>query len=110
MKIGSLKALAAAGVLLAFGVLATPASAQRSDDAGMQNAQNACQGDAYKFCGDAIPDRAKVASCLFKHKREISPACRTVIGGGKGGGKAAGKTRKGKPTTKHKGHRHHHHK
>jgi hypothetical protein len=104
MKIGSLKALAAAGVLLVFGALATPASAQRSDDAGMQNAQNACQGDAYKFCSDAIPDRAKVASCLFKHKREISPACRTVIGGGKGDGKkAAGKTRKGK----HKAHRRH---
>jgi hypothetical protein len=106
MKIGSFRALAAAGLFLAFGALATPASAQRSDDAGMQNAQNACQGDAYKFCSDAIPDRAKVASCLFKHKREISPACRTVIGGGKGGGKAAGKTRKGK----HKAHHHRHHK
>ena len=96
MKIESLKALAAAGLVLTLGALATPASAQRADDAGMQNAQNACQGDAYKFCGDAIPDRAKVASCLFKHKREISQACRTVIGGG---GKKVGKA--------HRGGRHH---
>lgn len=91
MKIGPFKALAAAGLLIALGAL-TPASAQRADDAGGQNAQNACQSDAYKFCNDAIPDRAKVASCLFKHKREISPACRTVIGGGEK--KKSGKKRK----------------
>ena len=92
MKIGSLKALAAAALLVAFGAL-TPASAQRADDMGnQQNAQNACQGDAYRFCNDAIPDRAKVASCLFRHKRELSSACRTVIGGG---GKKVGKGRRG---------------
>jgi len=101
MKIGSLKALAAAGLLVALGAL-SPASAQRSDDMGnQQNAQNACQGDAYRFCNDAIPDRAKVASCLFKHKREISQACRTVIGGGKGG-KKVGKTRRGGKHTRHR--------
>jgi len=105
MKIGSLKVLAAAGLLVALGAL-TPASAQRADDAGMQsgqNAQNACQGDAYKFCNDAIPDRAKVASCLFKHKREISQACRTVIGGG---GKKVGKSRRGGKHTRHRRHKH----
>lgn len=97
MKIASLKALAAAGLLVAFGAL-TPASAQRADDMGnQQNAQNACQGDAYRLCNDAIPDRAKVASCLFKHKRELSPACRTVMGGGK----KAGKARRGGKHTRH---------
>src|SRR5437868_6306637 len=101
MKIGPLKALAAAGLFLTLGAL-TPASAQRSDDVGMQNAQNSCQGDAYKFCNDAIPDRAKVASCLFKHKREISQACRAVIGGG---GKKVGKTRRGSKHTRHRRHR-----
>jgi hypothetical protein len=97
MKIGSLKALAAAGLLVALGAL-SPASAQRADDAGMQNAQNACQSDAYRFCNDAIPDRAKVASCLFKHKREISQGCRAVIGGG---AKKAGKTRRGGKHARH---------
>ena len=32
MKIGSLKTMLAAGLLLAFGALATPAGAQRPDD------------------------------------------------------------------------------
>jgi len=103
MKIGSLKALAVAGLLMALGAL-TPASAQRSDEMqGQQNAQNACQSDAYRLCNDAIPDRAKVASCLFRHKRELSPACRTVIGGG---GKKAGK---GRRSGKHAGRRHRRH-
>ena len=103
MKIGSLKALAAAGLLVAFGAL-TPASAQRADDMpSQQNAQNACQGDAYRFCNDAIPDRAKVASCLFRHKRELSPACRTVMGGG---AKKAGKGRRGGKHARHHRRRH----
>ncbi len=85
MTIGLRTPLAAAGLLLALSLAwASPAAAQRSDDAGM-NAQNACQGDAYKFCQALIPDRAKVASCLFKNKRQLTPACRTVIGGGKAG-------------------------
>ena len=51
---------------------------------GMQN-QNACQGDAQRLCNQFIPDRSKVASCLlFKNKRQLAPACRTVISGGSG--------------------------
>src|SRR4051812_11607176 len=83
--IGSRVSLTGAGLLLAVGLWAAPAAAQRSDDAGMQN-QNACQSDAYRFCQALIPDRAKVASCLFKNKRQLSEACRTVISGGKSGG------------------------
>ena len=35
-------------------------------------AQHACQGDAFRLCNQFIPDRAKVASCLFKNKRGLS--------------------------------------
>jgi len=104
MKIGPLKALAAAALLVTLGAL-TPASAQRSDDmgGGAQNAQNACQGDAYRLCSDAIPDRAKVASCLFRHKRELSAGCRAVLGGG---GKKVGKGhRGGRHAVRHRRHR-----
>lgn len=73
----------AASFVLALGAFASPVMAQRSDDAGMQKSQNPCVGDAYKFCNAEIPDRAKVASCLFKHKAQLAPACRTEIGGGK---------------------------
>jgi len=95
------KPLAGAGLLLALSLMwVLPAAAQRSDDAGMQN-QNACQGDAQRLCNEFIPDRNKVASCLFKNKRQLSQACRTVISGGKEGSKSKGKPRH------HSGHSHH---
>jgi hypothetical protein len=76
--------LAGAGLLLALGLAlwASPAAAQRSDDVGMQN-QNACQGDAQRLCNEFIPDRGKVASCLFKNRRQLTPGCRAEMGGGK---------------------------
>ena len=92
MKIGSLKALAAAGLVLTLGALATPASAQRSDDM-RGGGGNPCVGDAQKLCNEFIPDRAKVASCLFKNKRNLTPACRAEIGGG--GGAKVGKAKRG---------------
>ena len=95
MKIGSLKTMLAAGLVLAFGALATPAGAQRSDDmrAGQGGGQNPCVGDAQKLCNEFIPDRGKVASCLFKNKPKLTPACRAELGGGE---KKVGKSRKGK--------------
>jgi hypothetical protein len=100
--IGRCKPLAGAGLLLALSLWASPAGAQRSDDVGMQN-QNACQGDAQRLCNEFIPDRNKVASCLFRNKRQLSSACRTVIGGGK-----ESATRKGKHR-RHGGRRHRRH-
>jgi hypothetical protein len=95
MTIGSLKTMLAAGLVLAFGALATPAGAQRSDDmrGGQGGGQNPCVGDAQKICNEFIPDRGKVASCLFKNKAKLTPACRAELGGG---GQKATKTRKGK--------------
>jgi hypothetical protein len=93
MKIGPLKALAAAGILVALGAL-TPASAQGGSEA--------CRGDAYRLCNDAIPDRGKVASCLFRHKSQLSSACRAVMGGGKKAGK---RHRGGKRVVRHRRHR-----
>ncbi len=44
-----------------------------------QDEQNACMNDAFNVCGHAIPDRDRVAACLSKNIRKISPACRTVM-------------------------------
>jgi hypothetical protein len=44
-----------------------------------QEAQQACTNDAFRFCGDVIPDRDRVFTCLVAKKNVISPACRTVI-------------------------------
>lgn len=84
--------LAAAAFSLA--VWASPASAQRADEmkAGQGGGGHPCAGDAQRICSEFIPDRAKVASCLFKNKPKLSSACRAELGGGK---KATGK-KKGK--------------
>ena len=62
-------------------------------------AQHVCQGDAFRLCNQFIPDRAQVASCLFKQKRNLTPACRAEMGGGKSTsrkGKGKGKAKKTK--------------
>ncbi len=84
------------GAALALAVLASPAFAQRADDMKDQG-QHPCAGDAQRLCGEFIPDKGKIATCLTKKKRELSPKCAAVIGGGGkatrhgGGGKHHGR-------------------
>jgi hypothetical protein len=79
MNFSKLRPITLAGLLL---VLASPASAQRSDDM-RGGGQHACAGDAQSICSEFIPDRGKVASCLFRNKSRLSRACRAELGGGK---------------------------
>jgi Ni/Co efflux regulator RcnB len=44
-----------------------------------QDEQQACMNDAFTVCGNAIPDRDRVAACLAQNINRISPACRTVM-------------------------------
>lgn len=44
-----------------------------------QEEQQACMDDAFNVCGDAIPDRGRVAACLAHNINRISSACRTVM-------------------------------
>jgi hypothetical protein len=94
-KAGSFKAILAAGTMLALGAFVSPAAAQRTDEmkTGQGGGGHPCAGDAQSICSEFIPDRAKVASCLFKNKAKLSSACRAEIGGGKA---KVGKSRKGK--------------
>src|SRR4051812_22598215 len=86
----------------------SPAGAQRADDmkSGQGGGGHPCASDAQSICSEFIPDRAKVASCLFKNKARISSACSAALGGGKSA-KASGKKKgkKGKKSKKHKRHR-----
>ena len=92
--------IAAAG--LAVALLAAPASAQRADDM-RGGGQNPCVGDAQSICSEFIPDRAKVASCLFKNKAQLSQACSAAIGGSKkASGKKKGSKKSGKKSKKKK--------
>jgi len=58
------------------------AAAQRADDM-RGGGQHPCAGDAQRVCSEFIPDRGKVASCLFKNKGQLSSACAASLGGGK---------------------------
>jgi hypothetical protein len=60
---------------------ASPAAAQRADDM-RGGGQHPCAGDAQSICSEFIPDRGKVASCLFKNKARLSSACAASLGGG----------------------------
>ena len=86
-----------AAAVVSFAVWASPAAAQRADEM-KGGGQHPCAGDAQRLCGEFMPDRGKIASCLSQKKRELSPACGAIMGGGKsakrhGKGKRHGKRR-----------------
>jgi hypothetical protein len=88
--------------VLCLAVWASPAGAQRADDM-KGGGQHPCAGDAQSICSEFIPDRAKVASCLFKNKARISAACSAAIGGKSA--KASGKKKGSKGKKSKKRHR-----
>ena len=63
-------------IAIAFAFFALMPAAASAES---QNDQNACMNDAFNVCGQAIPDRSRVAACLAKNIRRISPACRAVM-------------------------------
>lgn len=74
-RTGALVAAALAlGLVLSAGT--TPAAAQ-----GSAEQREACQPDAFRLCGEFIPNAQTTAACLFRKKRSLSPACREVMFG-----------------------------
>ena len=70
-----------AGALLAA-VISTPAAAEDRQQQQMQNMQaeqQACEGDVYALCGEAIPDQKRIAKCLRKNWSKVSHKCRKVM-------------------------------
>ena len=63
--------IALAAALLALAPVAVTAETQEE--------QQACMNDAFNICGQAIPDRDRVAACLTQNLDRISSACRTVM-------------------------------
>jgi len=41
--------------------------------------QQACSGDAFRLCGDAIPDIDRVTACMIARKAQLSPGCRVYF-------------------------------
>jgi hypothetical protein len=68
MKIGAFTAMA----LFASGALLGPTLAEEG--------QQACMSDAFAICGQFIPDRDRVATCLYSNVARVSEPCRQVLG------------------------------
>ena len=100
MRLASWK-LTSAGAALCLALWAAPAGAQRADDM-KGGGQHPCAGDAQRICSEFIPDRAKVASCLFKNKSRLSSACSAALGGGKATASGKKKGKKAKKSKKKK--------
>lgn len=65
------KAFIAAGLML--GMIST-AHAYTAEQ------QQLCTDDAFRLCSSEIPDVDRVTACMVKHKAELSPACKSVMG------------------------------
>ena len=72
------------GLVWAVGFAPPPAAAQ-----GTAEQQRACTPDAFRLCGEFIPDVAKISACMGQKRSSLSPACRATMPGA-----AHGKKRK----------------
>jgi hypothetical protein len=43
--------------------------------------QQACSGDAFRLCGDAIPDVDRVTVCMIRKRSQLSPGCKVYFRG-----------------------------
>jgi hypothetical protein len=41
--------------------------------------QQACTPDAFRLCGDAIPDVDRVTVCMVRNQAQLSPGCRVFF-------------------------------
>jgi hypothetical protein len=41
--------------------------------------QQACASDVMRLCQQFIPDHGRIAACLSRNKRQLSPACHSVM-------------------------------
>jgi len=49
---------------------------EKSQAGEMAEQRWACEQDAFKFCGNEIPNVPRVTSCMIKNVKKLSPACR----------------------------------
>lgn len=72
--------IAAAGLVTALFIAAAPAVAQ----APSPEAEQACTPDVMRLCQDLVQEanHGKIAACLKRKVRALSPECRSVMRGG----------------------------
>lgn len=68
--------------LLAAVILAGTISGGLAQQYSRQQQEAACSDDAFRLCGDVIPDEAKVTACMIKKKASLSQRCLVVFDAG----------------------------
>jgi hypothetical protein len=68
------QAALAAAFAVAFAALSSSASFAFSAEA-----QQRCTGDAFRLCSSDIPNIPAITACMYKHRADLSTACRTVM-------------------------------
>ena len=61
------------GIALSLSFLSTATQAYTPEQ------QQACSGDAFRLCGDAIPDVDRVTVCMIRNRSQLSPGCRVYF-------------------------------
>ncbi len=69
-------------LVLAAALLAGMVSGVMAQQYSRQQQEAACSDDAFRLCGDVIPDEAKVTACMIKKKAALSPRCLVVFDAG----------------------------
>ena len=62
---------------LALLLCALPTAASASVSKPTAEERGACMGDAISLCLAAIPNKARIASCLVSKMSQLSPRCRS---------------------------------
>jgi len=68
------KAILALTVATTLGAMTSSETFAYSAEARQQ-----CTGDAFRLCSSEIPNIPAVTACMFKHRSELSPGCRSVM-------------------------------
>jgi hypothetical protein len=66
-------------IAIAFFLTVVVLSAPSPSLAYTQQDQMACQDDAFRLCGNFIPDEGRVKACLLRNMSRLSPACRRAF-------------------------------
>lgn len=64
---------------IVMAVLAAHAPTVARAEQGTEQQREACTPDAFRLCGQFIPDGDKVEACLRRAGPRLSPACRVVF-------------------------------
>jgi hypothetical protein len=60
----------------AIAILVMATLSEKSQAEGTPEQRWACEQDAFRVCGNEIPNVARITDCMVKNVKKLSPACR----------------------------------